>query len=416
MKYLLPIFGIGCFLIFFIYGTEGISSFSANILSTQGGREEVIDLDVSRTRVVTPNIQKTSVSKINNILPKKATSCALSTSDVPTRNSILLNEVAWMGSESDAKKEWIELKNISTSTILIRGWEVRDATANIDVRIERASLSSGEFLVLRRGIDFTGTINNSDESLSLFDTKCTLVDLVVAGSSWPAGDSKSERTAERGADLSWHSSLEAGGTPGRENDKGQISNDKKGGGTTEQTTNNKQATSTEENNKEQTTNNVQLTTNAQSLQPTTNAQVGEVRISEVMTGKKGNVNFDFIELYNNSDTPVILSGWSIKKKSSTGNESTLVSASRLEGKTIPPHAYFLLAGGGYSGSPTPDVVWPNSYSLSGSSNGVILYMKSTPVDAVTWDKINENESIVREEWSASSYRREVSPTPKNTQL
>jgi len=44
-----------------------------------------------------------------------------------------------------------------------------------------------------------------------------------------------------------------------------------------------------------------------------------VYISEVMAGRSDNGNYEFIELFNDSDNQVDLTGWSIKKESSNKN-------------------------------------------------------------------------------------------------
>src|SRR5689334_12373574 len=63
---------------------------------------------------------------------------------------------------------------------------------------------------------------------------------------------------------------------------------------------------------------------------------------------------DFIELYNNSSSPVTLAGWSVQYASSTGSTWT---AANLSG-TIPAHGYYLIqeaaGAGGTTSLPTPD--------------------------------------------------------------
>jgi competence ComEA-like helix-hairpin-helix protein len=61
----------------------------------------------------------------------------------------------------------------------------------------------------------------------LFDKNCNLEDEIFATTSWPAGDIFSKRTAERKEDLSWQTSLNPGGTPGRENSSGFVEIEKK---------------------------------------------------------------------------------------------------------------------------------------------------------------------------------------------
>ena len=80
---------------------------------------------------------------------------------------------------------------------------------------------------------------------------------------------------------------------------------------------------------------------------------------------------DFIELYNNENTPVNLGGWSLQYSSAAGTGSWQVQA--LSG-TIPPHSFFLVqeaAGtGGTVSLPTPDAT--GSLALSGTAGKVLL--------------------------------------------
>lgn len=82
-----------------------------------------------------------------------------------------------------------------------------------------------------------------------------------------------------------------------------------------------------------------------------------VRISQVYGGggDDGSLyQYDFIELYNASDSPVILDGWSVQYRGPTG---TSWQKTDLEG-TIPANSYYLIQGAKGSGGslelPTPD--------------------------------------------------------------
>ena len=81
----------------------------------------------------------------------------------------------------------------------------------------------------------------------------------------------------------------------------------------------------------------------------------------------------FIELYNPNDFSVDLTSWSVKKKTSSGKEYSLLAISRFEGKSILPKGYFLLANEeGYSGGVVPNVLWAKSNTFA-KNNTIILY-------------------------------------------
>ena len=87
----------------------------------------------------------------------------------------------------------------------------------------------------------------------------------------------------------------------------------------------------------------------------------------------------FIELYNNSNSPQNLTGWSIKRKSSGGLEYSLVSSARLEDKIIGANGYFLLTNeSNYTGALSPDATWATSYTFSGN-NTILLYNQNDEV-------------------------------------
>ena len=253
---------------------------------------------------------------------------------------------------------------------------------------------------------FPGAIKNNDESLRLFDSNCGLLDEVLANKgknkNWPAGAASLDyRTAERSSDLSWHTyfgnaSLLSGkkifGTPRAENSSPAQPPAK----TAPQNTSSATASSTP------------------SKKPAGNGETGVI-ISEIMAGIKGNPNYEFIELYNPATENIDLTGWTIKKKSSTGSESTLVASARLNGKIIPSHKYLLLANsGGYTGGVSADIVWPSSYAFAQVNNAVIIYNKSgEAVGNIFWKEIPEGKSYARIPLDGSNFTV-GDPTPQNS--
>jgi hypothetical protein len=129
---------------------------------------------------------------------------------------VIINEVAWMGSESSANDEWIELKNVSSSDVNLKGWTLRDKEDQINIIFEDYTVPKGGFLLLERTNDdsvpsktadliYKGSLSNSEEELYLFDNLCQLKDFVSGDLKWPAGDSAGRKTMERNDDLNgWH--------------------------------------------------------------------------------------------------------------------------------------------------------------------------------------------------------------------
>jgi hypothetical protein len=104
-----------------------------------------------------------------------------------------------------------------------------------------------------------------------------------------------------------------------------------------------------------------------------------ILISEIQIYPAGS---RFIELYNPNDFSVDLTNWSVKRKTSSGKEYSLLVSSRLEGKFISPKGYFLLTSEEtYNGSITPDAIWAKSYTIT-KDNTIILYNNKIVVDKV----------------------------------
>ncbi|MEP6748624.1 MAG: choice-of-anchor J domain-containing protein [Bacteroidota bacterium] len=121
-----------------------------------------------------------------------------------------------------------------------------------------------------------------------------------------------------------------------------------------------------------------LTANA----TTNNPPAANVVINQIFGGGGNSGAYyknDFIELYNNENTPVNLAGWSVQYTSTTGPTSSW-SVTNLSG-TIPAHGFYLIQeGAGANASaanlPTPDVT--GTLAL-GATGGKVILLNSTTV-------------------------------------
>jgi outer membrane biosynthesis protein TonB len=94
-------------------------------------------------------------------------------------------------------------------------------------------------------------------------------------------------------------------------------------------------------------------------------------ISEVQLAITSESTNEFVELYNPNLSAVNLDGWKLSKKTSTGTQSNLVNP--FPDVSIPSHQYYLIAHPtGYTGSPSADLVYTTSQSVS-ANNTIILY-------------------------------------------
>ncbi|MCP6720248.1 MAG: lamin tail domain-containing protein [Patescibacteria group bacterium] len=347
----------------------------------------------------------------------------LSNAKTPTRDKVIINEVAWMGTTESFSNEWIELKNISNDPVSISGWQFMDKDEQIKIIFpDSAEIPTSGLYLLERGeeaiagveadIIYAGNLRNSEEGLRLFNNKCDLVDEVLANPDWPAGNNKDKSPMERNIkDFSWYTSTIIGGTPGNVNSQPPFNGSLA-------VLNLDTVTTLGDDTKESgELVEVEVTViPEQNFSPPPPFTGSQVLISEIMAGINGNAKHEFIELYNPASSPVDLSGWTLKKKSSTGRESSLVVSSRLESKIIPPGSYFLLVNsGGWTGSMIPDVEWPSSYNLAYTNNAISIYNKDGEVvDEVNWQEIPKGRSFERPSWVDDQFIIQISPNPQGS--
>jgi hypothetical protein len=118
--------------------------------------------------------------------------------------------------------------------------------------------------------------------------------------------------------------------------------------------------------------------------PTPTPAVVKILINEIQIAGVADADDEFIELYNPSDAPVDLTGWMLKKKTSSGTEDTFVRSTYFAGKVIAAYGYLLLADPAYTGSIAADIVWPQSYYLAASSTLLLYASGGVLIDKVGW--------------------------------
>jgi len=123
--------------------------------------------------------------------------------------SVIINEVAWMGTSVSANAEWLELYNNSNSVIDITGWRLVADNGSPSI-ILAGGITANGFFLLERTSDasvpsvtanqiYTGALTNSGTRLTLSDISGAIVDTVDGGANWAniGGDNASKNTAQR---------------------------------------------------------------------------------------------------------------------------------------------------------------------------------------------------------------------------
>lgn len=404
----------------------------ASLASVQNlvfSKNEKEDVSTKTKEEVLPKLESDGKSGQKNISPPEKNLTAIKECDFSFAGNgdkrISFNELAWMGGLNSASDEWMEIKNNSGAEIYLAGWQIKNQSEKIKIIFEEEDkISANGFLLLERTDDdsvlgvaadkiYVGAMSNESEWLKLFDRECNLVDEVNASWGWGnfGGENATKKTLERNKnDFHWHTSNNSGGTPRAENSVPVLVSGSGGGG---------QSDPLEENSSQAPQGPVSSST-PQNNPPESNPDqsAATILISEVMAGSSVSADDEFVEIYNYGSQAVNLTGWTIKKKSSSGNESSLVAASRLEGRVVQPGKYLLLTReGGYAGVVAGDVTWPASYALAYTNNTVTIYNASGGVvDQVTWAEIPKDKSYSRTSLDIEAGFGVVdTPSPTNSQ-
>jgi len=218
--------------------------------------------------------------------------------------NILINEIAWMGTEASGNDEWLELFNNSTGEINLGGWKIEANDGSPKINLDGIIPANGYFLLERTDDDsvpdiladqfYTGSLSNAGEWLKLYDADNNLIDEINAATDngWPGGDNDTKQTLERTDGTSWQTSLEPGGTPKSANSITNL---------------------TEEPimKNEDETNNPNLTTETMI---DSSVEKKDIVINEIFSNPLGiDINGEeFIEIKNNSRKIIDITGWKIK--------------------------------------------------------------------------------------------------------
>jgi len=314
------------------------------------------------------------------------------------RDSVIFNEINWMGSFNSSNDEWIEIKNISKNVVDLSYWQIIDKDNQINFVFPFGTkILPNQIMVLERNSDdvlpfikadyfYKGALNNENEGLRLFNELCLLEDEVLANPKWPAGDNVSKRSMERKNDFSWQTyfgEMVNGvyGTPGKENSQLIQENNENQSDfikaskeslmattTLSSVVNSFQSQPTAESKVTTTTTTTTTSTTTTTTKPV-KILINEIKISGRKEDGTINAYDEFIELFNPNSFSVDLTGYYLQRKTSSGSTYSLVPSSLLEEKTIPPFGFFLIAHSSSSYEGLANVL--TSYSLT-ENNTVIL--------------------------------------------
>jgi len=154
--------------------------------------------------------------------------------------SVIINEVAWMGTVESVNSEWLELYNNTDSDIDLSNWTL-SATDDTPIIELSGVVGAHNYFLLERTSDntlsqiatdqiYVGALGNTGENLELRDGDGNLIDFVDASLGWFSGDNDSKVTMERinplldGQSANWLDSNIIGGTPKAKNSVYSVPN------------------------------------------------------------------------------------------------------------------------------------------------------------------------------------------------
>lgn len=238
----------------------------------------------------------------------------------PTKGSVpsvVINELAWMGTTTSANDEWMELRNTTNEEINLSGWLLKTTDGKMKIYLAGKIPANG-FYLLERTDDgsvpsitanqiYTGALSNTGLSLELFKTSQILIDSIAFTGGWPAGDNATKQTMERTESGAWQTSKNPGGTPRAQNSPTGSENAAP---------------------KESPIAKIESTPE----QPTASFPSGVV-ISELLPAPEGaDEENEWIEIYNTNAFEVDLSGWKIQDAQGTKGMYAFSEGSKIQSK------------------------------------------------------------------------------------
>lgn len=119
-------------------------------------------------------------------------------------STIVINEIAWMGTQTSSSDEWIELYNTSAQQVDLTGWALNASDGSPQIQLSGIIAAKSYFLLERQDDNtipqipadmiYNGALTNSGESLQLIDNNGNVIDRV---GQWYAGNSPARATMER---------------------------------------------------------------------------------------------------------------------------------------------------------------------------------------------------------------------------
>ena len=142
--------------------------------------------------------------------------------------SVVINEIAWMGTSESANDEWIEIYNTDDNPVSLNGWSFFIGDKEIKLS---GTISPTSFYILERtdentlpeikaDLIYTGGIKNTGTKFSLLDDNKNIIDEIDFSNGFNFGNNETKQTMER-IENDWQTSINNNGSPNDINIKNQ---------------------------------------------------------------------------------------------------------------------------------------------------------------------------------------------------
>ncbi len=332
----------------------------------------------------------------------------------PAFPKLLISEVQVEGESADS--EFVEIYNPNTSSVSLSGWYIQRKTKSADSYstyakadlFQNASIAAGGyFTIAREGSGILADIFvdhplTADNSLVIKNPNGEIVDTVGWGESNgcegacapnPGKNKSIERNSDSGTLVDTGNNFQDFSIQNCPSPKGVP-----------------HCAAVEDNNDNEDLQQNDNQNDGNTGTPSDSAS--NVVISEIMAGKEGEADNEFIEFYNPTGLEIDLTGFVLKRKASfeSQTEQVLVNAESFLDKKIPSHGFFLVASPEYTGEKLPDIVYSSAYHLAYDEDVLLLYDDINKIDEAKYEKIDPGQSLERAAYFDGGC---VSPTEDN---
>lgn len=161
------------------------------------------------------------------LLDEEILDTSLITTGTWAQESVIINEVMWMGSSVSDRDEWIELRNLSNQEVDISHWKLYGAVAgyngHLEIPAKQSIAPNGLYLIankyetdktsnLNTQVNLRSTSINLDDNyfingpLILKNRNNMEIDRTPVQTTWPAGlNAETKHSMQRDPELNWYS-------------------------------------------------------------------------------------------------------------------------------------------------------------------------------------------------------------------